>query len=212
MRWLRNSGGSDIPQSGHWPPQAGPPLPASDSSWLLGLCHPASLTFTSGSPNRHRPPHPPSPGPGLGQRRLSALWILPWLISPSCLCLSSFPHEDSFNFLSNSSLYHIQSILHGPPQDSSPLGGPIQWLLLPFISSLLNAHKHSFPGGSSGKEPICQCRRHKRHGFDTLVGKIPLEEGTATQSSFLAWRIPMDRGAWQTTVHEDAESDRTEVT
>ena len=25
----------------------------------------------------------------------------------------------------------------------------------------------------------------------------PLEEGMATHSSILAWRIPMDRGAWQ---------------
>ena len=29
----------------------------------------------------------------------------------------------------------------------------------------------------------------------------PLEEGTATHSSILAWRIPMDRGAWWATVH-----------
>ena len=29
----------------------------------------------------------------------------------------------------------------------------------------------------------------------------PLEEGMATHSSILAWRIPMDRGAWGTTVH-----------
>ena len=29
----------------------------------------------------------------------------------------------------------------------------------------------------------------------------PLQEGMATHSSFLAWRIPMDRGAWQATVH-----------
>ena len=28
-----------------------------------------------------------------------------------------------------------------------------------------------------------------------------LEEGTATHSSILAWRIPMDRGAWRATVH-----------
>ena len=26
-----------------------------------------------------------------------------------------------------------------------------------------------FPGSTSGKEPACQCRRHKRHGFDPLV-------------------------------------------
>ena len=30
-----------------------------------------------------------------------------------------------------------------------------------------------FPGGSSGKEPACQCRRHKRWGFDPWVRKIP---------------------------------------
>ena len=29
----------------------------------------------------------------------------------------------------------------------------------------------------------------------------PLEEGMATHSSILAWRILMDRGAWQATVH-----------
>ena len=29
----------------------------------------------------------------------------------------------------------------------------------------------------------------------------PLEEGMVTQSSILAWRIPMDRGAWWATVH-----------
>ena len=29
----------------------------------------------------------------------------------------------------------------------------------------------------------------------------PLEEGIATHSSILAWRIPMERGAWQATVH-----------
>ena len=30
-----------------------------------------------------------------------------------------------------------------------------------------------FPGGASGEEPACQCRRHKRYGFDPWVGKIP---------------------------------------
>ena len=30
-----------------------------------------------------------------------------------------------------------------------------------------------FPGGASGKEPACQCRRRKRHRFDSWVGKIP---------------------------------------
>ena len=34
----------------------------------------------------------------------------------------------------------------------------------------------------------------------------PLEEGMATHSSILAWRIPMDRGAWQATVCGVTES------
>ena len=29
-----------------------------------------------------------------------------------------------------------------------------------------------FPGGASGKEPTCQCRRHNRQEFDPWVGKI----------------------------------------
>ena len=33
-----------------------------------------------------------------------------------------------------------------------------------------------------------------------------LEEGMATHSSILAWRIPMDRRAWQAAVHEVAKS------
>ena len=38
----------------------------------------------------------------------------------------------------------------------------------------------------------------------------PLEEGMATHSSILAWRIPMDRGAWRPTVHGvTRESDKT---
>ena len=28
------------------------------------------------------------------------------------------------------------------------------------------------PGGTSGKKSVCQCRRPKRHGFSTWVGKI----------------------------------------
>ena len=44
-----------------------------------------------------------------------------------------------------------------------------------------------FLGGASGKEPACQFRRHKRHGFNLWVGKLPWR---ATHFSILAWRIP----------------------
>ena len=70
---------------------------------------------------------------------------------------------------------------------------------------------HSFtinsglPGGASGKEHICQCRRCKRHGFSPWIGKIPWRR---------AWQ-PLwysclgnskDRGAWQATLHRVAQS------
>ena len=61
-----------------------------------------------------------------------------------------------------------------------------------------------FPGGASGKEPACQRRRPKRPRDD------PLEEGMATHSSILAWRIPMARGAWRAAVHRVAKS-RTQL-
>ena len=35
----------------------------------------------------------------------------------------------------------------------------------------------------------------------SLGGEDPLEAGMTTHSSILAWRIPMDRGAWQAAVH-----------
>ena len=45
---------------------------------------------------------------------------------------------------------------------------------------------------------------------DTWVPSLrwedPLEKGMATHSSILAWEIPMDRGAWQATVHGVAKS------
>ena len=45
---------------------------------------------------------------------------------------------------------------------------------------------------------------------DTWVRSLgwedPLEEGMAIHSSILAWRIPMDRGAWWDTVHGVSKS------
>ena len=42
--------------------------------------------------------------------------------------------------------------------------------------------------------------------IQSLGWEDPLEVKTATHSSILAWNNPMDRGAWQATVHGDAKS------
>ena len=40
----------------------------------------------------------------------------------------------------------------------------------------------------------------------SLRWEDPLEKGTATHSSILAWRIPRTEGAWRATVHGVAKS------
>ena len=54
-----------------------------------------------------------------------------------------------------------------------------------------------FPGGSDGKESPAVQEIHVR----SLGWEDTLEEGMATHSSVLAWRVPMDKGAWRATVH-----------
>ena len=44
----------------------------------------------------------------------------------------------------------------------------------------------------------------------SLGWENPLEKGTATHSSILAWRIPMDRGVWWAIVHAVAKN-RTQL-
>ena len=59
-----------------------------------------------------------------------------------------------------------------------------------------------FPGGLEGKESACNAE-----DLGSIVSwEDPMEEGMATHSRILAWRIPMDRGAWRATVHEVAKS------
>ena len=47
--------------------------------------------------------------------------------------------------------------------------------------------------------------------IQSLSSEDPLEEGMATHSSILAWRIPMDRGAWKATVHGVSRSERLSI-
>ena len=59
-----------------------------------------------------------------------------------------------------------------------------------------------FPGGSDDKESACSAAD---------LGSIPglgrsSGGGHGKHSSFLAWRIPMDRGAWRATVNGVAKS------
>ena len=89
-----------------------------------------------------------------------------------------------------------------------------------------------FLGGTTCKEPTCQCRRPKRLSFNPWVGKIPwsrkwqptiflhvkwiifgiLGEGNGNPLQYSFLENPMERGAWRATVHGVTESDTTKVT
>ena len=49
-------------------------------------------------------------------------------------------------------------------------------------------------------------RRSNQSILKEISPEYSLEEGMATQLSILAWRIPMDRGAWQATFHRVSQS------
>ena len=62
-----------------------------------------------------------------------------------------------------------------------------------------------FPGGAVGKEPACQCRRHKRCGFNPRVRKIPWGRNS-NPLPYPCLGNPMDRGTWWAIVHGVSKS------
>ena len=66
-------------------------------------------------------------------------------------------------------------------------------------------------GGASGKEPACQCRRHKRCRFNPWVGRSP-GGGHGNPLQYSCLENPMDRGARWAAVYRVAESDTTKAT
>ena len=62
-----------------------------------------------------------------------------------------------------------------------------------------------FPGGSVVKN-MPAMKEPQKMWIRSLGKDDPLEEGMATHPSILAWRIPMDRGAWWATVHRVTKS------
>ena len=62
-----------------------------------------------------------------------------------------------------------------------------------------------FPSGSAVKNPpVMQEMQEMR--VRSLGQEDPLEEGMATHSTILAWRSPLDRGAWWAALHRVTKS------
>ena len=58
------------------------------------------------------------------------------------------------------------------------------WVII--VTELMYIHPEGFPGGTIGKELVCQCRRHKRCKFNPWVGKIPWRRAWQATSVFLS--------------------------
>ena len=60
-----------------------------------------------------------------------------------------------------------------------------------------------FPAGASGKEPTCQCRRHKRSGSIPGLGRSP-GEGSGNLLQYSCLENPMD--SWRAIIHRVVKS------
>ena len=67
-----------------------------------------------------------------------------------------------------------------------------------------------FLGGTSGKEPACQCRRHKRCGFDPWIRKNPWRRTWQSTPVFLPGESHGQRSLVGYSLRGHKESDITE--
>ena len=82
----------------------------------------------------------------------------------------------------------------------------IETFTLPFKNRLHEVlPRWCFPGGASGKEPTCQYRRRKRCSLIPELGRYP-GGGHSNPLQYSCLENPMDKGAWQATVHRVAKS------
>ena len=85
-------------------------------------------------------------------------------------------------------------------------------ILSRFLLSFIDLECMGFPGGASGKEPACQCRRHKRCGFDPWVRKIPWRKEWQLIPVYLPGEFHGQRSLAGFSPWGCKESDTTEMT
>ena len=117
--------------------------------------------------------------------------------------LERFPREENVNPLQ----YACLGEFHG----QRSLVGYSPWGLKE--SDMTDQVKLSLWGlldGTSGKEPACQCRRHKRHGFNPWVRKIPGRRKQNTATLFFPGKFHGERNLVGYSSWDHKEPDRTE--
>ena len=158
----------------------------------------------------------PSPSPGVCSNSCPlSQWCHPTSSSsiiPFSSCLQSFPASGFFP------MSPIESPILSHFTSSSFLLSLVQASFPGFLAYVWNKVplKTHFPRSSIPLSVICRSSlvvqllknppKMQKTGVWSLGWEDPLEKGMATQSSILAWRIPMDRGVWWATVHGIAKS------
>ena len=147
----------------------------------------------------------------LGEKAMAAhssalAWKIPWMETPdSC---SPWGREES----DTTERLHFSLSCTGdgngnPLQYScleNPRDGGAWWAAVYGVAQ--NQTQLKQLSSSSGKEPICQCRRHKRLGFNLWVGKIPWSGLHSNPLQYSCLENLMDRGACWATVHRVTKS------
>ena len=76
----------------------------------------------------------------------------------------------------SSSMFHLYPSYFPHKNPRHPIISYVHISAASLKQSLLNNRTTipwASPGGASGEEPSCQCRRHQRHRFNPWAGKIP---------------------------------------
>ena len=113
----------------------------------------------------------------------------------------SIQHQAEFTL---DKCYFFTSSVPQQPTDSSGLTTVARQALLFTMQPL------GFPGGAS--ESTCQCRRHKRHRFNSWIGKIPWRRKWQPTPVFLSTESHGQRSLLDYSPWDCKESDMTEVT
>ena len=154
-------------------------------------------------------------------------WKIPWTEEPGRL-LSMGSHRVGHDWVTSLSLFTF----HASEQEMATHSNVLAWRIpgtgepggLPSVGLHRVGHNWSdlaaaaavlcmgFPGGTSGKESACQCRRPQEMQVWSLGWEDPSPgEGNDNLLQFSSLENSMNKGAWWTTIHGGyKELDRTE--
>ena len=152
-------------------------LPLTQPLFIFGTCPPANRCWLRGSDdNPHEDASFPSVGMHLGR----------WCHSTSsALSLDPRSQARPGSTVYSETIDRKWSITNIVSGNGWPCFGSALAFFCPLLSQdgwrwcppwaevISSALPWGFPGGVSGIEPACQCRRLKKRGFDPWVGKIP---------------------------------------